>query len=220
MKTSLSPRFSSDMGFFTKFKGDSSIDLMIVGLGNPGEQYRRTRHNCGFLAIDYIAEKYAAGKPFRKKFSALVCECRIGTAKVLLLKPQTFMNNSGEAVSLAKRFYKLPAENVLVISDDASLPLGRIRLRKSGSDGGQKGLRNIILHLSTDRVPRIKVGIACKDMTNYDLASFVLGAFDPEEMKVLNSILPYVSDAAAKLADGAEFDSVMSEFNGINISNQ
>lgn len=208
------------MGVFSKFKGGPSVDLMIVGLGNPGDQYSRTRHNCGFLAIDSIAEKYAEGKPFRKKFSALFCECRIGSAKVVLLKPQTFMNNSGEAVSLAKRFYKLDAESILVISDDASLPLGRMRLRKSGSDGGQKGLRNIMLHLSTDSVPRIKIGIACKDMAKYDLASYVLGAFSPDEMKVLNAILPHVSDAAAKLANGAVFDSVMSEFNGINISNE
>ncbi len=208
------------MGIFSKFKGDSSVDLMIVGLGNPGDQYRRTRHNCGFLAIDRIAEKYAQGKPFRKKFSALICECRIGSAKVLLLKPQTFMNNSGEAVAAAKRFYKLDPESILVISDDAALPLGRIRLRKSGSDGGQKGLRNIILHLSTDRIPRIKVGIACKDMAKYDLASYVLGAFDADEMKILDTVLGHVTDAAEEIAGGTQFDSVMSQFNGINISNE
>lgn len=204
------------MGFFGKFSGASSIDYIVVGLGNPGEQYRRTRHNCGFRTVDHIASQLPQPVNFRKKFSALVCECTLGGAKVLLMKPQTFMNNSGEAVSAARRFYKLPPERVLVISDDASLPIGRIRIRKSGSDGGQKGLRNIILHLSTDAVPRVKIGIACEGMEHYDMASFVLGAFDEAEEKVLEKVLPHAASAVEKIVSGVPFETVMSEYNGLH----
>ena len=206
------------MSFFSKFKGSSpSIEYLVVGLGNPGDMYRRTRHNCGFRAVDFIASRLPEKPNFRKKFSALTCECRLGGAKVALLKPLTFMNGSGEAVSAARRFYKLPPERVLIISDDAALPLGRIRVRTSGSDGGQKGLRSIILHLGTDAVPRIKIGIARPDMENYDMASYVLGAFDPEEEKTLEKALPYVADAVEKLAGGASFEALMSEYNGLQV---
>ena len=127
------------MSLFGKFKGSPSVDYLIVGLGNPGDMYRRTRHNCGYRAVDFIASRLPEAPNFRKKFSALTCECRLGGAKVVLLKPLTFMNGSGEAVSAAKRFYKLPTERVLIISDDAALPLGRLRVRTGGCDGGELG---------------------------------------------------------------------------------
>lgn len=206
------------MSLFSKFKGSSpSVDYIIVGLGNPGDMYRRTRHNCGFRAVDCIVSRLPEAPNFRKKFSALTCECRLGGAKVVLLKPLTFMNGSGEAVSAARRFYKLPPERVLVISDDAALPLGRIRVRTGGSDGGQKGLRSIMLHLGTDAVPRIKIGIARPDMEDYDMASYVLGAFDEEEEKTLEKVLPHVADAVEKLAGGASFETLMSEYNGLQL---
>ena len=205
------------MSFFSKFKGSPSVDYLIVGLGNPGDMYRRTRHNCGYRAVDFIASRLPETPNFRKKFSALTCECRLGGAKVVLLKPLTFMNGSGEAVSAAKRFYKLPAGRVIVISDDAALPLGRIRVRTSGSDGGQKGLRSIILHLGTDAVPRIKIGIARPDMENYDMASYVLGAFDADEEAKLAKVLPQVAEAVEKLAGGASFETLMSEYNGLQV---
>lgn len=208
------------MSFFSKFKSTSSIDYIIVGLGNPGDQYRRTRHNCGYMAIDCISDSLAEEVSFKKKFSAYVAECKLGNAKVLLMKPVTFMNNSGEAVSAAKRFYKLPPEKILVISDDASLPLGKIRIRSSGSDGGQKGLRSIMLHLSTNAIPRIKVGIANGDIANYDLASYVLGAFDTDEKALLDKVLPYVADAARDFVNGMTAEETMSKYNGISISQQ
>lgn len=206
------------MSFFSKFKGGSpSIEYLVVGLGNPGDMYRRTRHNCGYRAVDFIVSRLPEKPNFRKKFSALTCECRLGGAKIALLKPLTFMNGSGEAVSAARRFYKLPPERVLIISDDAALPLGRVRVRTGGSDGGQKGLRSIILHLGTDAVPRIKIGIAKPDMADYDMASYVLGAFDPEEEKKLEKVLPHVADAVEKLASGASFEALMSEYNGLQV---
>lgn len=205
------------MSLFGKFKGSPSVDLLVVGLGNPGDMYRRTRHNCGYRAIDHIASLLPEAPNFRKKFSALTCECRIGGAKVVLLKPLTFMNGSGEAVSAAKRFYKLPTERVVIISDDAALPLGKMRVRAGGSDGGQKGLRSIILHLGTDAVPRIKIGIAKPDMENYDMASYVLGAFDADEEKTLEKVLPHVAAAVEKFAGGASLETLMSEYNGLQI---
>lgn len=208
------------MSFFVRKKAGGflppSIDYIIVGLGNPGVQYERTRHNCGWRAVDYIASQLPDAPSFKKKFSALAAECRFADARVLLLKPLTFMNASGEAVSAARRFYKLPAERVLVISDDAALPLGRIRIRKSGSDGGQKGLRNIILHLSTENIPRIKIGVADGDMSGYDLASFVLGSFDDREEKLFFEVLPSVFGAARDIVNGKAFEAVMSEYNGTN----
>lgn len=217
-KTSRSPRFSTDMSFFSKFKSSSSIDYIIVGLGNPGDQYRRTRHNCGFMSIDCIANNIPEEITFKKKFSAYTAECKLGSAKVLLMKPLTFMNNSGEAVSAAKRFYKLPPERVIVISDDASLPLGKIRIRANGSDGGQKGLRSIMLHLSTNNIPRIKVGIANQNIKDYDLASFVLGAFDVNEKEILDKVLPYAADAVKDIVNGMSIDDAMSKFNGVSVN--
>lgn len=200
------------MGIFSKFKGDSSVDLMIVGLGNPGDQYRRTRHNCGFLAIDRIAEKYAQGKPFRKKFSALICECRIGSAKVLLLKPQTFMNNSGEAVKQAAAFYKIQPENIIVVFDDTSFPCGKLRIKRKGSDGGHNGIKSIIYLLNSDNFPRVKLGVGAKPHPDYDLADWVLSSFKKPELDALREAAEKACEAVELMVQG-ETDRAMSSFN-------
>ena len=135
-----------------------SIEYIAVGLGNPGKKYENTRHNTGFIAIDKIAEKYGCNIN-RLKYNALTAECVIAGKKVLLMKPQTFMNLSGEAVTQAMNFYKIPAEKVVIIFDDISLDVGRMRIRRKGSDGGQRGVRSIIGLSGSENFPRIKIGI-------------------------------------------------------------
>ena len=144
--------------FFDKNRG-AGAEWLVVGLGNPGEKYENTRHNVGFLTVDELAER--ARVPVQKlKHRALTNTLEVGSVKVLLMKPVTYMNLSGEAVGEAARFYKLPPERVLVITDDVSLPVGKLRIRKGGSAGGHNGLKSIIQHLGTDQFPRIKVGWA------------------------------------------------------------
>ena len=145
-----------------------SITHLVVGLGNPGDKYYNTRHNAGFLAMDYISQKVGA-RVDRSKFKALVGEAAISGKRVLLMKPQTFMNLSGEAVREAAAFYKIPMENIIVISDDVNLDVGKMRVRKNGSDGGQKGLRSIITLMGDDNCPRIRIGVGKKPHPDYDL---------------------------------------------------
>ena len=160
------------------------VSFLVVGLGNPGGEYTFTRHNAGFLTIDYISQKLGVSVN-RAKFHALYGEANLGGARVLLVKPQTYMNESGVAVREISEFYKIPTENIIVISDDISLSVGRLRVRKKGSDGGQKGLRSIIYHLNSDNFPRIRVGIGEKPNPDYDLASWVLSKFTQDEQKIL-----------------------------------
>ncbi len=158
----------------------ATVSFLLVGLGNPGKEYENTRHNAGFSAIDYIAEKCGT-KIDRAKFKALTATVTIGGVGVLLLKPQTFMNLSGEAVGEAARFYKIAPQNVIVISDDISLDVGRLRIRRSGSAGGHNGLKSINAHLGTEAYPRIKVGVGQKPHSEFELADWVLSAFTKEE---------------------------------------
>ena len=137
------------------------ISWIVVGLGNPGEEYRNTRHNAGFLTIDALADQLGVHID-RMKFHALTAEANIGDARVLLLKPMTYMNESGVAVGEAASFYKIPSDHILVISDDISLSPGKLRLRKKGSAGGQKGLKSIIEHLGTEDFPRLRMGVGAK----------------------------------------------------------
>ena len=146
----------------------SPVAFIVVGLGNPGADYTYTRHNAGVLAIDYMAERLGVNVN-RAKFDALYGDTQISGKRVLLVKPQTFMKNSGTAVRQISEFYKIPIENIIVISDDVSLPVGRIRVRRSGSDGGQRGLKSIIYHLNSDKFPRVKIGVGEKPDPNYDL---------------------------------------------------
>lgn len=192
-----------------KTKSDSDtkpITHIIVGLGNPGREYENTRHNVGFCAIDYVARSCGA-KIDRAKFDALVGEGVIGGKRVLLLKPQTLMNASGKAVAPAASFYKIPNENIIVISDDINLDVGRMRVRKSGSDGGQRGLRSIINMLSSDAFPRIRVGVGKKPHPDYDLAAWVLGNFSPDDKSMISELFPTLYSGIEKIlnddTDGA-----------------
>ena len=167
-------------------KRAAGAEWLVVGLGNPGDKYENTRHNVGFLTVDELAER--ARIPVQKlKYRALTNTAELGGARVLLMKPVTYMNLSGEAVGQAARFYKIPPEHVLVISDDVSLPLGKLRIRKSGSAGGHNGLKNIIQHLGTDQFPRVKVGVGEKPHPDYDMADWVLGKFTGEDKKAIDA---------------------------------
>ncbi|MBE6662354.1 MAG: aminoacyl-tRNA hydrolase [Ruminococcaceae bacterium] len=160
------------------------ITHLIVGLGNPGDKYFNTRHNAGFLMMDYLSQR-AGVKVDRVKFKALCGEATLGDKRVLLMKPQTLMNASGLAVKEAAAFYKIAPENILVFSDDISLDVGRARMRLKGSDGGQRGLRSIITQMNTDEFPRIRFGVGAKPHPDYDLADWVLSEFSKDEQKLL-----------------------------------
>ena len=177
------------------------VSFIVVGLGNIGKQYELTRHNAGFLAIDRIAEKYGA-KIDRVKFHATVGECTIAGQRVLLMKPTTLMNNSGSAVGEAAAFYKIPIENIVVMSDDVNLDVGRIRVRKAGSDGGQKGLRSIIERMGKDSFPRIRFGVGQKPHPDYDMADWVLGNFSEEDKKVLFECFEVAYNGLEKIVAG------------------
>jgi len=195
-----------------KAEPSGAPEFIITGLGNPGEKYALTRHNAGFMAIDYISQKYEC-KVNQIKFKSLVGYTTIGGHRVLLMKPQTFMNLSGEAVSEAASFYKIPAEKIIVISDDVAQAVGRMRIRKSGSAGGQKGLANIINHLGTDAVPRIRIGVGEKPSPEYDLASWVLGKFTEDDMKLIAPRLDDTFESIKLIMDG-KLDEAMGKYNG------
>lgn len=170
------------------------IQWLIVGLGNPGEKYARTRHNLGFLALDLLAEQQKL-KINRIKYKALVAETEFGGARCLLMKPQTYMNLSGEAVREAAQFYKIPSDHVLVIYDDVSLPVGKLRVRPSGSAGGHNGIKNIIAHLGTQDFPRIKIGTGAPGEGG-DMIDWVIGVPSQAERKVLVESFRRAIDAA------------------------
>lgn len=195
--------------FFQKSSGGAS--WLIVGLGNPGEKYENTRHNVGFQVVDELAERQNA--PVQKlKFKALTNLLTISGEKVLVMKPVTYMNLSGEAVRPAADFYKIPPERILVISDDTALDLGKLRIRTKGSAGGHNGLKNIIQHLGTDQFPRVRVGVGQKPHPDYDLADWVLGKFQGEAKKVMDEAVKRAADAVeCILKEGT--DRAMNRFN-------
>ncbi|MFM7101029.1 MAG: aminoacyl-tRNA hydrolase [Verrucomicrobiota bacterium] len=162
---------------------------LIVGLGNPGEAYRETRHNAGFMVVDRLAGRYRAGWRVERKFFAEVAEVDLGPGRVRLCKPQTFMNASGESVGPLARFHRVPAEQVLVVSDDADLPLGTLRLRPGGSSGGHHGLWSVEQHLGSRGFLRQRVGIARPAQAVRDIAGHVLGRFGADERDYLDRVL-------------------------------
>ena len=183
---------------------------LVVGLGNPGIKYQATRHNIGFELVDRLAQG-GRGAAFSRKFDGLVAETEIDFRRVLLLKPETFMNLSGRSVNQAVRFYKLSLSDILVICDDLSLPLGKLRLKPGGSDGGQKGLRDITAALGTDQFPRLRIGIG--DQEDADAVDFVLSRFRSAERPVIDDALILASQAVAVwVVQGIE--AAMNRFNG------
>ena len=183
------------------------ISHIVVGLGNPGAQYLHTRHNAGFLAIDYICNKYNA-RVNKSAHKGLVGEATIGGKRVLLVKPQTFMNLSGECVRAVLDFYKISPDNLIIIYDDISLDVGRLRVRRDGSAGGHNGIKSILEHLGTKTFPRIKIGVGQKPHPDYDLASWVLSEFKDDELKALESTFPTVCEGLEKILS-ASIDDAM-----------
>lgn len=182
------------------------IEHLVVGLGNPGSKYENTRHNVGFIALDYIANQLDVN--FNKsKFDALFSEAVIDGKRVLLIKPQTFMNLSGESVIQFMSFYKIPSENVIILFDDISLAPGNLRVKRSGSHGGHNGMRNIMQLAKTDNFPRIKIGIGAKP-TDWDLADWVTSKFSDEDLKLINKAAKN-SYAALKLMLNGEIEKAM-----------
>ncbi len=188
----------------------SPVSFIIVGLGNIGKQYEFTRHNAGFLAIDYIADKFGT-KIDRVKFHSTVGEATIGGTRVLLMKPSTLMNNSGVAVGEAAAFYKIPPERVLVLHDEISFDAGVIRIRRKGSAGGHNGLKSIIARLPGEDFPRIKIGIGKKPNPEYDLADWVLGRMPECDLKALRDRFDDIATASELIVRG-EIDMAMSRF--------
>ena len=186
------------------------VSFMIVGLGNPGDKYRETRHNVGFVAVDYLAEGLGI-KLDRAKFHALVGEGRIGDVRVLFMKPETYMNNSGVAVGEAASFYKLPPERILVLHDEISFEPGVIRIRRKGSAGGHNGLKSIIASLGSEDFPRIKIGVGKKPSSDYDLADWVLGKLPKADTGIIGERLADIA-AAAKMIVSGKIDEAMSAY--------
>ena len=193
------------------FKSKSNYDWLIVGLGNPGLQYENTRHNAGFIAVDKLSEEY--NFPINKnKFEALCGEFNLGNNRILVIKPQTYMNNSGKAVSKTAAFYKIPADRIIVIQDDISLDIGKLRIRRKGSDGGQKGLRDIIELMGTDNIMRIKIGVGAKPHPDYDLAKWVLSKFPNESKEDLENAVNKTVLAIKEIISRG-IDSAMNKYN-------
>ncbi len=184
-----------------KKESHEPISAILVGLGNVGDKYEGTRHNAGFIAIDYIA-KEAGIRLDRLRFRSLCGEGVIGGVRVLLMKPETFMNNSGIAVGEAASFYKIPPERVIVLHDEISFDPGIIRIRRKGSAGGHNGLKSLIEHLGGDTFPRIKIGVGKKPRPDYDLVDWVLGKMPKGDMELLTSRLGDIKESVRLILEG------------------
>lgn len=188
------------------FKTKSTYDWLVVGLGNPGLQYENTRHNAGFMAVDQLCEDENF-KLSKNKYDALLGEFKIKDLRILVIKPQTYMNNSGAAVSKIAAFYKIPTDRIIVIQDDVALDVGKLRIRRKGSDGGQKGVRDIIELLGTEDIMRIKIGVGSKPHPDYDMANWVLGKIPAEQkqefLKVIEKSAKAVKEIITRGIDSA-----------------
>ncbi len=197
--------------FFKKKESLSgSVEYIVAGLGNPDRKYENTRHNTGFIVLDKIADTLSV-RIDRIKFKSLCATAQIGDKKVLLLKPSTYMNLSGQAVTEAMSFYKVPPEKTIIIFDDISLDVGKMRIRRKGSDGGHNGIKNIIYLSGSDAFPRIKIGIGHKP-EKWDLADWVLSSFSADELKKLNEAAEKSFDAVRLITEG-NIDKAMNLYN-------
>jgi len=194
--------------FFRKAGG---VSWLVVFLGNPGREYENTRHNAGFLAADAM-EKLTGTAINKLKFHALTGRCTVGNEDVLLMKPQTYMNLSGDAVGEAARFYKIPAEKVIVVSDETALPIGRLRVRRSGSAGGHNGLKSIIAALGGENFPRIRLGVGGKPHEDYDMRDWVLSRVTGQDLEALTDAAQRAAKAAVCYIENGP-DKAMNEFN-------
>ena len=186
-------------------------EFIVVGLGNPDRKYTLTRHNSGFLCIDMLSEKLNF-RVDKLKFKSLIADTTIGGHRCIVMKPQTYMNNSGEAIRECANFYKISAENIIVIYDDISLDVGKLRIRRKGTDGGHNGIKSIIYHLNNDQFPRIKVGCGKKPHPDYNLADWVLSEFKKDEQKALEPALENACKAIELLLDN-QIDKAMNLYN-------
>lgn len=186
-------------------------EFIVVGLGNPDRKYTLTRHNSGFLCIDMLAEKLNF-RVDKLKFKSLIADTTINGHRCIVMKPQTFMNNSGEAIRECAAFYKIKPENIIVIYDDISLDVGKLRIRRKGTDGGHNGIKSIIYHLNNDQFPRIKVGCGKKPHPDYNLADWVLSEFKKDELKALEPALENACKAIELLLDN-QIDKAMNLYN-------
>ena len=182
------------------FQKNSGESWLIVGLGNPGREYEKTRHNCGFRALDILSEKLNC-KVDKLKFQGLYCQVNYEEKKLFLLKPQTFMNLSGRSVLQLSAYFHIPPQRIIVLFDDISLEPGRLRIRADGSAGGHNGLKSIIQEIGSQSFPRVKIGVGAKPNPEYDLADWVLSSFSANEEKALSVSLKNAADAALAIID-------------------
>ena len=193
------------MAIFNKFKnsGSSTYDYLVVGLGNPGSKYETTRHNAGFLCVTKLEDNLGF-KAKKLKFHSLIGDTKIAGKKVLVMKPQTMMNNSGVAVAECAKFYKIPPENIIVIFDDTSFEPGKLRIKRKGSAGGHNGIKSIIAHLGTENFPRIKLGVGKKPHPDYN--------FPKNDIPLMRDAIDEACDALEYMIKG-DIDGAMSRFN-------
>lgn len=201
---------------FKRFKKTTSVsvgtpEFIVVGLGNPGNKYTYTRHNSGFLCLDMLSQKLNF-RIDRLKFKSLICDTKINGHRCIVMKPQTFMNNSGEAIRECANFYKIKPENIIVIYDDISLDVGKLRIRRKGTDGGHNGIKSIIYHLNSDQFPRIKLGCGKKPHPDYDLIDWVISEFKKDELKALEPALENACKALELMLDN-QIDKAMNLYN-------
>ena len=195
------------------FKKNGGENWLIVGLGNPGREYEKTRHNCGFRAIDILADQLGT-KIDRLKFQGLYAQVSYEGKKLFLLKPQTYMNLSGRSVLQLSAYFNIPPQRIIVLFDDISLEPGRLRVRGDGSAGGHNGIKSIIQELGSQDFPRVKIGVGAKAHPEQDLADWVLSTFSASEEKALSSALPYAGDAALCIID-SNLQEAANRYNGI-----
>ena len=188
-----------------------AVEYIICGLGNPGTQYEGTRHNIGFMTIDTLCEKYKLDCK-KLRFKSLTCDAMISGKRCLIMKPTTFMNNSGEAVTEAMSFYKIPPERTIIVFDDISLEPGKLRIRRKGSDGGHNGIKSIIYLSGSDMFPRIKMGVGAKPHPDYNLADWVLGHFKKEQAEALETAMDNAV-SSIELMVGGKMNEAMTKFN-------